>query len=105
MEEESSSRKDTLIEILHRWESILGLNFINVLCTAFAWADPKSVKRYWWHNCIFYAFGIYKPKSCAVADPIKLLFFANEEFFCFLMVSLHVCYREKKSLLVKWPSL
>jgi hypothetical protein len=25
----------------------LGLNFINVLCTAFTHADPKSVKRYW----------------------------------------------------------
>ncbi len=24
-----------------------GLNFINVLCTAFTCIDPKSVKRYW----------------------------------------------------------
>jgi hypothetical protein len=26
------------------------------------------------------------------ADPIKLFFFAFEEFFCFLLVSLRVCY-------------
>ncbi len=30
-----------------------GLNFIKVLRTAFKLADPKSVKRYWWLNCIF----------------------------------------------------
>jgi hypothetical protein len=39
-----------------------GLNFINILHTAFTCADPESVKRYWWLNCIFYAFGIYKHK-------------------------------------------
>jgi len=39
------------------------LNFINVLCTAFMHADPKSVKIYWWLTCIFYTFGIYEPKS------------------------------------------
>jgi hypothetical protein len=27
-----------------------------------------------------------------VADPIKLFFFANEEFFRFLVLSLSVCY-------------
>jgi len=27
-----------------------------------------------------------------VAEPIKLFFFANKEFFCFLLVSLRVCY-------------
>jgi len=27
-----------------------------------------------------------------VADPIKPIFFANEEFFRFLLVSLRVCY-------------
>jgi len=26
--------------------------------------DPKSVKRHWWLNCIFYTFGIYERKSC-----------------------------------------
>ncbi len=41
-----------------------GLNFINVLSTAFTLVDPKSVKRHWWPNCIFYAFGIYERKSC-----------------------------------------
>jgi hypothetical protein len=35
-----------------------GLNFINVLCTAFTLIDPKSVKRHWWLNCIIYAFWI-----------------------------------------------
>jgi len=33
-----------------------GLNFINVLCTAFKRADPESVKRYWWLNCTFLRF-------------------------------------------------
>ncbi len=42
-----------------------GLNFINDLCTAFTLSDPKSVKRYWGLNCIFYAFGIYERKSFA----------------------------------------
>jgi len=42
-----------------------GVNFINLLRTAFTHADPKSVKRYWWLNCIFYAFGIYYHKSFA----------------------------------------
>jgi len=31
-----------------------GLNFINVLHAAFTLADPKSVKRYWWLNWIFF---------------------------------------------------
>ncbi len=30
-----------------------GLNFINVLCSAFMLADPESVKIYLWFNCIF----------------------------------------------------
>jgi len=33
-----------------------GLNFINILCTAFTLADPESVKRYLWLNCIFLRF-------------------------------------------------
>jgi len=33
-----------------------GLNFINVLLTAFTLAEPKSVKRYWWLTCIFLPF-------------------------------------------------
>jgi len=37
-----------------------GLNFTNVLRTAFARPDPKSVKRCWRLNCIIYTFGIYK---------------------------------------------
>ncbi len=41
-----------------------GLNFINVLRTAFKLADPESIKRYLWLDCILYAFGIYERKSC-----------------------------------------
>jgi len=41
-----------------------GLNFINVLRTASTLVDPKSVKRHWWLNCIYYAFEIYERKSC-----------------------------------------
>jgi len=50
-----------------------GVNFINVLCTAFTLIDPESVKRYWWLNCIFCAFGIYERKSCMLnVDEIDL---------------------------------
>jgi len=45
-------------------EELTGLNFINVLRTAFTLPDPKSIKIYLWLNCIFYAFGIYERKSC-----------------------------------------
>ncbi len=41
-----------------------GLNFINVLHIAFTLVDPRSIKRYWWLNCIFYAFVIYECKRC-----------------------------------------
>jgi len=44
---------------------LLGLNFINILRTALTRTDPKSIKRYWWLKCIFYAFGINNSKSCA----------------------------------------
>ncbi len=37
-------------------KSTPGLNFINILCTAFTLADPESVKRYLWLNCIFLCF-------------------------------------------------
>jgi len=35
-----------------------GVNFINILPTAFAPADPESAKRYWRLDCLFYAFGL-----------------------------------------------
>jgi hypothetical protein len=41
-----------------------GVNFINVLCTAFALVDPESVKNTVKSSVSFYAFGIYKRKSC-----------------------------------------
>ncbi len=41
-----------------------GVNFINVPHTAFALVDPESVKITVKSSVSFYAFGIYKPKSC-----------------------------------------
>jgi len=41
-----------------------GVNFINVLRTAFALVDPKSVKNTVKSSVTFYAFGIYERKSC-----------------------------------------
>jgi len=41
-----------------------GVNFINILRTAFALVDPKSVKNTVRSSVSFYAFGIYERKSC-----------------------------------------
>jgi hypothetical protein len=41
-----------------------GVNFSNVLRTAFALVDPKSVKNTDKSSVSFYAFGIYERKSC-----------------------------------------
>jgi len=41
-----------------------GLNFINVLRTAFTLVDPKSVKNTVKSSVFFYSFGIYGRKSC-----------------------------------------
>jgi len=41
-----------------------GVNFINVLREAFTLVDPKSVKNTVKSSVSFYAFGIYKRKSC-----------------------------------------
>jgi len=41
-----------------------GVNFINILRTAFALVDPESVKNTVKSPVSFYAFGIYKRKSC-----------------------------------------
>ncbi len=43
---------------------ISSVYFINVLCTAFALIDPESVKITVKSSVSFYAFGIYKCKSC-----------------------------------------
>ncbi len=40
----------------------VGVNFINVLCTAFALVDPESVKNTVKSSVSFYVFGIYKLK-------------------------------------------
>jgi len=41
-----------------------GVNFLNVLRTAFALVDPESVKNTVKSSVSFYAFGIYERKSC-----------------------------------------
>ncbi len=41
-----------------------GVHFINILCTAFALVDPKSIKNTVKSSMSFYAFGIYERKSC-----------------------------------------
>ncbi len=41
-----------------------GLNFINVLRTAFGLVDPESVKNTPKSSVSFYALGIYERKSC-----------------------------------------
>ncbi len=41
-----------------------GVNFINVLRTAFALVDPESVKNTFKSSVSFYTFGIYEHKSC-----------------------------------------
>jgi len=40
-----------------------GLNFIDVLRTAFTLVDPKSVKRHWWPYCIFTLSGSMSAKA------------------------------------------
>jgi len=54
------------IMFFHEYERMcrIGLNFINILRTAFTRVDPKSVKRYWWLDCLFYAFELLARKSC-----------------------------------------
>ncbi len=47
-----------------RVKSTTGVNFINVLCTAFAFIDPKSVKNTVEPLVSFYAFGICSHKRC-----------------------------------------
>jgi len=42
----------------------LGVNFTNILRPAFTGADPKSVKKRVKLSIFFYAFGIFKRKSC-----------------------------------------
>ncbi len=40
---------------IDEWSKLyVGLNFIDVLHTAFTLADPESVKRCWWLDCIFF---------------------------------------------------
>ncbi len=42
----------------------VGVNFINVLCTAYALVDLESVKNTVKSSVPFYTFGIYKRESC-----------------------------------------
>jgi len=41
-----------------------GVNFINILRTAFTLVDPKSIKNTVKSKVSFYAFGIWVRKSC-----------------------------------------
>ncbi len=40
-----------------------GLNFINILPTAFTGVDPKSVKRYWWLDWVLTHWGATDVKA------------------------------------------
>jgi len=40
-----------------------GVDFINILHTAFTCADPKSAKRHWWLDCIFALLGSWQIKA------------------------------------------
>ncbi len=72
-----------------------GVDFTNILFEAFTLADPKWEKRHSSQQCLFFPFGIYKRKKLRVnVDEInpsrrsyKTLFFANEEFLRFLLLS------------------
>jgi len=71
-----------------------------VLCKALMCGDPKSAKRHWSLDCLFsFLESVQVKAACKMlvkltpgVDPTKLFFFANEEFFRFLLVSLHFCY-------------
>ena len=41
-----------------------GVNFINILRTAFVLVDPKNIRNTAKSSVSFYAFGIYERKSC-----------------------------------------
>ncbi len=51
-------------------------NFTNVWLTALKLADPKSVKRYWWVDCLFALLGSLRikavPKHVCEIDPLSL---------------------------------
>ncbi len=53
-----------LISGLNCYKVLPCVNFINVLRTAFALIDPKSVTNTVKSSVSFYAFGIYERKSC-----------------------------------------
>ncbi len=84
-----------------------GVNFINVLHTAFTLVDPESVKRYWWLNYIFWAFGIYEHKSCMLnVDEIDPTFY--KRVFCInVFLALNVSRKscQKALLYVKFVRL
>jgi len=62
-----------------------GVNFTNVLRTDYALIDPKSVKNTAKSSVSFYAFGIYKRKSCTYnvdeIEPRNLLITLLSSFF------------------------
>ncbi len=69
----------------------LGLNFINVLRTAFALVDPESVKNAVKSSVSFYSVGICARKSCATLMELTLgLNFINALYTAFF------AYRSQK---------
>ncbi len=71
-----------------------GLNFSNVLCTAFTLADPKSIKKDCQVVNLFYAFGIYERKML-----LKLM--AGVNVTKLLIGSSYVCRSQKHKKTVK----
>jgi hypothetical protein len=65
-----------------------GVNFVKVL-------TYKGEKL--WHKVLGHRGRVWGPG----ANPIKLFFSTKEEFFRFSLVSLHVCYTQKKHNLLQ----
>jgi len=61
-----------------------GVNFNNMLCTAFTCVDPKSVKRYWQLDWLLMLLGATRLKFDGEIDP---KYFLSEVFFRFLICS------------------
>ncbi len=49
---------------IYRWRNPREGNLGSISSTTFTHVDPKSIKTYWWLDCLFYAFGLRARKSC-----------------------------------------
>ncbi len=61
--EKNKERRLRVGERVWEWEERDGLNFINVLHTAFTLIDPKSVKRYWQLDWVLTIWGATSVKA------------------------------------------